>query len=228
MSVYNEIALRQIDSLLTALSNMRLDWRTLAETSAGQAEVMLNIESQAFIVRVEAMIERLIPNGDPFRRSFQYSIRDDEVDVKVKLLRLRATLTALREEYANGFRQSLPELIHGEVFGDFLDMADHLHTQGYIVAAAVIAGTVLEEHVRKLAAKCNLSLTDPNGKTKKVETLNQELAKAGTYKGSVQKQITAWYGLRNEAAHGTLQPQDYGPVGPMVMGVRSFAALYPA
>jgi len=70
-----------------------------------------------------------------------------------RLKPLAATLRALRADYVDGYMQSIVELIHAEVFADFLEMADHLVGQGYKDPAAVLAGSVLEEHLRKLCIK---------------------------------------------------------------------------
>jgi hypothetical protein len=49
-------------------------------------------------------------------------------------------------------------MIHGETFSDFLAMAEHLLSAAYkdnaaVVAAATIAGGVLEQHLRALCVK---------------------------------------------------------------------------
>jgi hypothetical protein len=63
---------------------------------------------------------------------------------------VRGTLQALRDDYESGYLQSVVELVHADIFADFLDMADYLIQQGYKDPAAVVAGSVLEEHLRKL------------------------------------------------------------------------------
>ena len=44
----------------------------------------------------------------------------------------------------------MAELIHGEIFSDYLDMAEYLLEEHYKDDAAVIAGSTLEEYLRKL------------------------------------------------------------------------------
>jgi hypothetical protein len=43
--------------------------------------------------------------------------------------------------------------VAAEVFTDFIEMAEHLLEQGYKDPAAVVAGSVLEEHLRQLCHK---------------------------------------------------------------------------
>ena len=57
---------------------------------------------------------------------------------------LAGIVTALRDDVSNGFLDTARELIHGELFGDFLEMADFLLSEGYKDAAAVMGGGVLE------------------------------------------------------------------------------------
>jgi len=65
---------------------------------------------------------------------------------------------ALRSDLEDGYLSSFPELVRGEMFGSFIEMADHLAEEGYKDAAAVIAGAALESHLRQLANKYGVSV----------------------------------------------------------------------
>jgi hypothetical protein len=114
------------------------------------------------------------------------------------------------------------------VFSDSLEMAAELQHNGFKDAAAVIAGSTLEEHLRKLAAKHGVAVTKPNGTPVKADTLNAELIKAETYNALVQKQVTAWLDLRNKAAHGKYGEYDDAQVAALIRDVLDFAAKYSA
>lgn len=144
-----------------------------------------------------------------------------------KALRLHGVLLALRADYEAGFLRAIEELIHADLFGDFLDMADELQKKGYKDAAAVIAGSVLEEHLRKLA-DTNGVATTVAGRFKKADTLNADLVKAGVYNKLEQKNVLAYLGLRNEAAHGQYDNYDAAQVGGLIQGVREFLTRHPA
>lgn len=115
-------------------------------------------------------------------------------------------LLGIRDELTIGDLISAPELIRGELFENFLEMVEYLANEGYKDAAAVITGSSLEAHLRRLAQKhgIEIKIVESGIKTryKKAETINQDLYKAKIYSPFDQKQITAWLDLRNSAAHG--------------------------
>jgi hypothetical protein len=137
-------------------------------------------------------------------------------------------LRALRDDYASGYLQSVVELIHADVFADFLDMARYLLEHDYKDAAAVITGSVLEEHLRKLCGKNGMPVAKADGSPKKTDTLNSELAEAGIYSKLDQKSVTAWLDLCNKAAHGHYSEYTKDQVALMLQGVLDFASRYPA
>jgi len=120
-------------------------------------------------------------------------------------------LLAAKEELEGGWLTTTKGLLSAEIFSDFLEMAEYLLSEGYKDAAAVIAGSVLEGHLRQLAENYKIEITfDKSGQqvAKKADLLNAELAKASAYSKLDQKNITAHLDLRNKAAHG--QYGEYG------------------
>ena len=93
----------------------------------------------------------------------------------------RGILIAAKEELIGGWFHTTRSLVAAELFSDFLQMAEHLLAEGYKDPAAVMAGGVLEEHLRQLSTKAGVALTYVNQKGdtvfKKAEQLNTELAK---------------------------------------------------
>jgi hypothetical protein len=130
---------------------------------------------------------------------------------------------ALSADLEAGYTRRLEELVHAEVFEDFLDMATEFRDKGYHPAAAVVAGSVLEEHLRKLAAKEGLSPVPHS-----VEDLGVALRKHGTLTEPERKIMQGWYGQRTEGAHG--RPENVIPeeVGRMIPGIREFMVRHPA
>jgi hypothetical protein len=147
---------------------------------------------------------------------------------KYKVAPLVEVLRALREDVAKGYTRSVEEIVHGEVFEDFLEMAAELHSNGYHAAAAVIAGSVLEDHLRKLATKEGVAVVATNGKALGVEALGQDLVKAKVFAEPQRKVIAAWYGQRTEGAHGRPENVIADEVGRMIPGIRDFIVRYPA
>lgn len=141
---------------------------------------------------------------------------------------LSGVLRALRSEYESGYFQSVVELVHADIFADFLDMAEYLLDQGYKDPAAVIVGSVLEEHLRKLCAKVGIATSQAGGAPKKADALNSELAGASLYSKLDLKNVTAWLDLRNKAAHGRYAEYTKDQVALMLQGVRDFLTRNPA
>jgi len=93
---------------------------------------------------------------------------------------------------------------------------------GYKDAAAVLLGAVLEDSLRKVAQPSGVATTAANGKSLTIDPLNVALAKAGIYGPLVQKQITTWANLRNDAAHGNFSKYDAEQVRQMLLFVQKF------
>ena len=140
---------------------------------------------------------------------------------------LVGALSALRRDYELGNLQSFAELVHANTFASFLEMANHLYDQGYKDPAAVITGSVLEQHIRELCNKNQIAV-EVNGKPKKADGLNSELAKQGIYSKLDQKNVTSWLGLRNDAAHGNYSGYTVEQVRLMIDAVQDFMARHPA
>ncbi len=139
----------------------------------------------------------------------------------------RGILSAAREEMASGWLNTTKGLVSAEIFADFLEMAQHLLDEGYKDPAAVVAGSVLEEHLRQLCQKSDITteITQQGRQVpKKADTLNAELAKASVYNKLDQKNVTAWLDLRNKAAHGKYQEYTKEQVALMLQSVSDFMA----
>jgi hypothetical protein len=177
-----------------------------------------------------AAIARLAPRDSPYANHLKLyqSQMVTTVGMSIALEPLRGILLALRSDYESGYLQSVVELVHAELFADFLEMADYLLEQGYKDPAAVVAGSVLEAHLRKLCDKQSIVVFKPDGTSKKADTLNSELTAANVYSKLDQKSVTSWLGLRNEAAHGNYTAYTTEQVKLMLQGVQNFASRYPA
>jgi hypothetical protein len=142
-----------------------------------------------------------------------------------------AILAAIRGEIAGGWLSSVRALVAAEIFADFLEMAAHLLASGYKDAAAVMIGSTLEEHLRRLAVSAGIDVNrevDGTPTPKKAELLNSELAKANVYSKLDQKAVTAWLDLRNKAAHGHYEAYQRGQVELMLQAVTDFMIRVPA
>jgi len=188
-------------------------------------------DRQALVTRAIAAIHRISGSDSAYAK---------EVDRLLKLLphlhehikSIIGVANALHADIKAGYIRTLVELVHSDIFGDFLEMAQHLCDSGYKDAAAVITGSTLESHIRGLCHKAGLPVDSvkPNGDVvpKKAESMNTDLASTGVYAKLDQKSITAWLDLRNMAAHGKYDEYKQEQVTIMVSGVRDFITRNPA
>lgn len=145
------------------------------------------------------------------------------------VLRGIGILKAVREELAGGWTQSARGIVSAEVFADFMEMADHLLSEGYKDPAAVMIGSVLEEHLRQLCRREGIDVelvVNNRVSPKKADVLNADLAKAGVYGKLEQKLVTAWLDLRNKAAHGHYGEYAKEQVQLMYQGVLDFTVRF--
>jgi len=147
-------------------------------------------------------------------------------------LEIYGIIQGLKSDVSSGHLSTWRELVHADLFSDFLDSAAHLLHEGYKDSAAVMIGGVLEEHLRKLCLKWSISLEFENHKEemkpKKATTLNEDLCKASVYGANTQKQVVAWQGIRNNAAHCEYKEYTIEEVRLFLQGLRDFIERYPA
>jgi len=140
-------------------------------------------------------------------------------------------IEGLLHDLKKNYLKSLAKIIHGDVFEDYLEMAEHLLNEGYKDPAAVITGSTLEEHLRQLCLNNGIDIDVQTGtgqRPKRAGQINSELAKNEVYSILDQKSIIAWLDLRNKTAHGKYHEYSPKKVELMVMGIRDFINRNPA
>lgn len=182
--------------------------------------------SSAFLTRARAVIERVAGPTSPYREQCNDILAENAVE-SWKATRMLGVLESLRADVAAGYLESVTQLIRGEVFADFLEMAEHLCQEGYKDAAAVVAGGVLESHLRSLCSPASVTF-ETEGRRHKADRVNADLAKAGVYSSLDQKSVTGWLGLRNDAAHGDYGSYSADQVRLLIASVRDFITRHPA
>ncbi len=221
MATDKAAVLGQLDAVLEAYNQLRSRSKYEDLSDLGGAEVT------RVITLIAAAIDRLSPPGSRYRQQAQ------EILAKAGALNpytanlILGVALALRADYDAGRMQAIHELIHADLFADFLEMADHLLEEGYKDPAAVLAGGVLEEHLRKLSDKNGIA-TAAGARPKKAEALNTELVSKNVYSKLDQKSVTAWLDLRNKAAHARYADYAKEQVALMVQGIRDFLSRHPA
>lgn len=211
---------RRADELL-ALGEQTLSTKYFSDAPYNIAYVRES-NMAGFKAAVLSFIDRVFGASHPHFKEFdrqtqQHFLGDAERGI--------AILQAIRAEISGGWLFSVRSLVAAELFSDFLDMAEHLLDAGYKDPAAVMIGSVLEEHLRQLCAKSSIEVDEErDGKvlSKKADRLNADLVKANVYTKLDQKQITAWLDLRNNAAHGKYDEYTHEQVAQFLSGVLGF------
>ena len=218
------MALAKPTEMIEQLDELLDEYKNLCNQSQHDDLSDLPEESRVLANRLQAAIDRLtIPDSSYAKAAEQ--LRKSANHVKV--VELSGVAAALSEDLKKGWAQSITELVHANTFADLLEMASELQTKHYKDAAAVIAGTALEVHLRALCVKQGLPVA-LNGKPKKADLLNAELTKSSAYTALQQKQVTSWLGIRNAAAHGNYSEYDEGDVKRLIESVGEFMDRHPA
>ena len=184
---------------------------------------------EEFITRSGALIYRITgPNSSYAARLANLG----EGASEILAAKVGGTVTALQADLKAGYLETASELIHAEVFRDYLEMADHLLESEYKDAAAVVAGGTLEVHLRQLCQKLGIEIEveDRKGnlRPKKADRMNADLAGASAYSQLDQKNVIAWLDLRNKAAHGKYGDYSSRQVALLNQGLRDFISRNPA
>ena len=180
------------------------------------------------LARARAEIERLSPMNSSYFSQLTAALEVCSPPWGKNALQCAsAVLRALERDLREGKLIRFVELVHAEVFSDYLKMASYLLHEHYKDPAAVVAGSTLEVHLRNLCRKAGLP-TEVKGNPKGATSLNSTLAAAKIYGSVEEANVTAWIRLRNKAAHGKYAEYTNQHVKGMIDGMRDFISRNPA
>ncbi len=219
-------------ALAAQLDGLLQEFESLAKRSRhDDLSDLPQVDRQAVASKAIAAIHRIAGSTSSYAKQVDRVIETNP-SLHQHLPLAMGVVRALRDDVRNGLLRSLVELVHAEVFADFLEMADRLRAAAYKDAAAVLAGSTLESHLRSLCQKANVPTDVPkaDGTTtsKKAEAMNADLAVSGVYSKLDQKSVTAWLDLRNKAAHGKYAEYTADQVALLVSAIRDFVTRHPA
>ena len=117
---------------------------------------------------------------------------------------------------------SLENRLRANIHDDFLQQAEELLKGGYEVAAIVISGGVLENHLRNLATARTLSWNGNGSLSKYNDALRNTLYPQPTW-----RRIQSITDLRNDAAHGDTANINRADVGESLKYIQRFISDYP-
>ncbi len=183
------------------------------------------------ITQVKSTVNRIVGNESEYYKRIDQILqlyKKYQDNHSEKLAGVMGIAEALYSDIKSDYLKNLVEIIHDEIFSDYLEMAEFLLEEGFKDPSAVISGSTLEEHLRKLAIKNGIDvkiLSSGKEKPKKASQINQELYKAKIIKKGVMMQITSWLDTRNNAAHGNYNEYNADQVDLMIKGIRNFISI---
>ena|SRR5208337_4934522 len=217
--------------------NRYMEWRDDPTSSSAWEIHTLLVET----------IWQCAPDNSSFRRNAKYIIDrslnqyrpdtfrgfSDEEKLYEDVEALLSVLSALKIAYVDNLLISVQQRIHADIFEDFIEIADNFlqESEKLKCPAAVMLGSVLETHIRKLCENNGVQTTIIKGENEKfrhLHDMNVDLVKKGVYNNLQQGQIDVWYKIRSEAAHGNDAAYSKQQVVEMLSGIRRFISEYPA
>jgi hypothetical protein len=136
-----------------------------------------------------------------------------------KLKMLIASFTAAQSDFDGGYVRTIRSLVQADVFQSEIEQGTELLDKGYKVAAAVIAGAVLETSLRELCDRNQIAHS-------MIGKMNDDLLKKGVYNRLLHKRILTIAQVRNDAAHGNSDQFTDEDVARMISDVEHFLANY--
>lgn len=221
------------EAFISQLDDIINTAKSLSEQSKyGDLSDINGYEASKLLAKARAAVVRISGKDSVYSQQINEAVENYGPSRPITIPIFGGIAGALKEDILAGYLITLQELVHSELFADFLEMADHLLNEGYKDAAAVIAGSSLEVHLNQLCEKhdIDIKLTTAKGDfiPKKADRLNADLTKKGVFSKLDQKSITAWLDLRNKAAHGKYDEYAAQQVSLMITGVREFIIRIPA
>lgn len=218
---------RRFDELLVQLDGVE---RTKKSPAGGHGDYVDDILLLGWRVKARNLLSKACGAESEHYRQFETIENEKGILLGTNhllMLRLKAVFQAAKEDYEGGYVRSIRSLAHAEVFDDELEQARELQSSGYRVAAAVVAGVVLETTLRRLCGDKGIPIKTPDGKSVAMDKMNADLAKAGLYDKLIQKRVTTLADIRNKAAHGETAGFKDADVSDMIAQLERFVSDYP-
>ena len=183
-------------------------------------------EITSALTKAKAAVARITGVKSEYYKDTEVILKNPRIWDGEKLRNIIGVISALKSDLQNDYLNSLNDIIQAEVFSDYIEMAEYLLEEKYKDPAAVLIGSTLEIHLRELCKANGIEIEFTNTKgnlvPKKADVMNTDLTKAGIYSSSYHKQIIAWLGIRNSAAHGQYADYSNEEIKLMLMGIRQF------
>lgn len=205
-SPIREVVLREFESLIAFGESLVADG-TRFPNRVRSAELML---------RTRNLVRRACGESSEHYRALMEIARLEQPGAYVP--RLQGVLLAAVDDFREGRLFDLRRLIEADVLGALLDQAEALLAAGHLVAAASLTGAILEDALKKVSDVHRIA----HPPRPAIDSLNAELARAGTYSTGVQDNIALLAVFRSKADQGHAAALERSDVEQMVSWVRAF------
>ncbi|MCE2503117.1 MAG: DUF4145 domain-containing protein [Chlorobi bacterium] len=198
--------LTQLDVLIKTGDELTESFKTGAhryESSQPEARLRAFVTSAlATIVRIAGEDSQYYKNIPQKPLSSRAGLCCEDVFIET----VTGALMALHNAVDQGLLQSLESRLRANIHDDFLVQASELLDAGYHVAALVLTGGVLEDHLQKMIHARELTLPNKGSISK-----YNDLLRDNAYDQPKWRRIQSISDLRNDAAHGEgseITPED--------------------
>lgn len=129
--------------------------------------------------------------------------------------KLLGLLHSIKEEMNYGFLKKIEYIFVSTTFDDFIDHAADYHKAGKIIESAVLVSAVFEDTIRKACSKFEIPHEGES-----IDSLIDQLGKAGHITPVKAKRYKGHASLRNSALHARWDELDIRDVGSAINGTR--------
>jgi len=169
-------------------------------------------ESMVLITRAKVAVERAFPAAHSYTTAISWLLSECqqmEYDslpyghLASHFSHAHGITEAALHDYSNGYLQSVSRAVELRTVEDVLDQAQVLVSDGFLPAAAVLAGGALETHLKALVEDAGLKVKGAGSLAAYNRAIREQerSGSAALYDKEAAKEVEALAGLRNEAAH---------------------------
>lgn len=226
--------MRQLEALKKQYQQLQQDAQSLDLTQgskAGGAKHYERASTISWITQAEAAVVDVFGPQSTYVLRWQSFLQGTGGDGFWKLTEmgrvdsLKAVFVAAHAALQGGYLLGIREGLRAETLSEVLEQAERHCAQGELVAATSLAGGALETHLHHLCERHSIQYRAPGS----ISAYEQAIAKARNdgvvtvYSAARSKDIIAWGGKRNTAAHQPLQFNESKQVVEiMIAGIRLF------
>ena len=194
--------LAELDGLIADGNRLNNSFRSSVDSMGATYSEIPEHEFRAFLTQSFAAIERIAGERSQYYRSLPQIAHEGSIAnpgyTNIIVPSTIGVLIGLRNAVDKGLLISLESRLRANIHDDFLQQAKTILDQGYHIAAMVLIGGVLEDHLEKLCTKHGITVTG-NGNLAKY---NDALHGVACYDKPAWRRIQSIGDVRNNAAHG--------------------------